>query len=96
MVINIITKTFLLYFWGNSLYFAYHFISKNQNFDGFISFFREVHSFDWANSLGLFGGFIQVGLTILFMLCMGLSTLGLLMLFWKFLITKIDFDKGFD
>ena len=85
------TKIFLLYFWGNSLYFTYHFISKNQNLDGFISFFSEVYSFEWANSLGIVGGFVQVGLTILFMIFMGLSIVVLLRFFWKFLTTKIEF-----
>tara|TARA_B100000963_G_C22576977_1_gene648914 strand:+ start:1179 stop:1457 length:279 start_codon:yes stop_codon:yes gene_type:complete len=90
------TKVFLLYFWGNSLYFAYHFISKNQNLDDFISFFGEVYSFDWANSLGIVGGFIQLGLSILFIISMGLSIVVLLRFFWKFLTTKIDLDKDFD
>jgi hypothetical protein len=88
MVGNIIIKTLFLYFLGNSLYFAYHFISKKQNFDDFIYFFMEVYSFDWANSLGLFGGFVQVGLSILFIIFMGFSIVALLVLLWKFLTSR--------
>ena len=96
IVLSYLSKIIVLYLWGNCLYFAYHFISKNQNLDSFISFFMEVYSFEWANSLGIVGGFVQVGLTILFMIFMGLSIVVLLRFFWKFLTTKIDLDKDFD
>ena len=48
----------------------------------------EVYSFDWANSLGLFGGFVQVGLSILFIIFMGFSIVALLVLLWKFLTSR--------
>ena len=96
MMLNIIAKTFLLYFWGNSLYFAYHFISKNQNLDSFISFFMEVYSFEWVNSLGIVGGFIQIGLSLILMIYMGLSIVVALRFLWKFFTSKINLDKDFD
>ena len=96
MMLNIIAKTFLLYFWGNSLYFAYHFISKNQNFDSFIAFFIEVYSFEWTKSLGLFGDFIQIGLTIILLIYMGVSIITAVVLFWKLFTSKINLDKDSD
>ena len=91
---SITTKILLLFSWSNCLYFGYHFISKNQNFDEFIEFFIQVYSFDWTKSLGFFGGMIQIAISILILIYMGLSILVLLRFFWKFLIKNdLDLDK---
>jgi hypothetical protein len=90
------TKIVLFYLWGNCLYFAFHFISKNQNLDSFISYFTEVYSFEWTNSLGIVGDFIHLGLSIILMIFMGLSVVVALRLLWKFFTNKINLDKDFD
>jgi len=96
IVLPYLSKIIVLYLWGNCIYFAYHFISKNQNFDSFIAFFIEVYSFEWTKSLGLFGGFIQIGLTIILLIYMGLSIVVALRFLWKFFTSKINLDKDFD
>jgi len=90
------TKIVLFYLWGNCLFFAFHFISKNQNLDSFISYFTEVYSFEWTNSLGIVGDFIHLGLSIILMIFMGLSVVVALRLLWKFFTNKINLDKDFD
>ena len=90
------TKIVLFYLWGNCLFFAFHFISKNQNLDSFISYFTEVYSFEWTNSLGIVGDFIHLGLSIILMIFMGLSVVVALRLLWKFSTNKINLDKDFD
>ena len=90
------TKIVLFYLWGNCLFFAFHFISKNQNLDSFISYFTEVYSFEWTNSLGIVGDFIHLGLSIILMIFMGLSVVVALRLLWKFFTSKINLDKDFD
>ena len=96
IVLSYLSKIVLLYLWGNCLYFGYHFISKNQNLDSFISFFTEVYSFEWANSLGIVGGFIQIGLSIIIMIYMGVSIIVALRLLWRFFTSKTNLDKDFD
>ena len=96
IVLSYLSKIIVLYLWGNCLYFAYHFISKNQNFDSFIAFFIEVYSFEWTKSLGLFGGFIQIGLSIIIMIYMGVSIIVALRLLWRFFTSKTNLDKDFD
>tara|TARA_B110000902_G_scaffold261271_1_gene335735 strand:- start:56 stop:358 length:303 start_codon:yes stop_codon:yes gene_type:complete len=96
IVLPYLSKIIVLYLWGNCIYFAYHFISKNQNFDSFIAFFIEVYSFEWTKSLGLFGGFIQIGLTIILLIYMGVSIITAVVLFWKLFTSKIDLDKDSD
>ena len=90
------TKIVLLYLWGNCLYFVYHFISKNQKFGNFISFFGEVYSFDSTHSLGIVGPVIGIGLSTLLLIYMGVSIVVALRFLWKFFTSKIDLDKDFD
>lgn len=96
IILSYLSKIIVLYLWGNCLYFAYHFISKNQNLDSFISFFTEVYSFEWTNSLGIVGGFIQIGLSIILMIYMGVSIIVALRLLWRFFTSKTNLDKDFD
>jgi len=96
IVLSYLSKIIVLYLWGNCIYFAYHFISKNQNFDSFIDFFMEVYSFEWANSLGFVGGLIQIGLSIILLIYMGVSIIVALRLLWKFFTSKINLDKDSD
>ena len=96
IVLSYLSKIVLLYLWGNCLYFGYHFISKNQNLDSFISFFTEVYIFEWANSLCIVGGFIQIGLSIILMIYMGVSIIEALRLLWRFFTSKSNLDKDFD
>ena len=92
----IILRIILLYGWINCIYFGYYFIKENQTFDDFISFLRQTYSFDWTKSLGMFGGFITVGIGLLTMFIMGWSFLFILKLIWVWLIEdevkKDDFE----
>ena len=56
----------------------------------------EVYSFEWANSLGIVGGFIQIGLSIILMIYMGVSIIVALRLLWRFFTSKTNLDKDFD
>ena len=92
----IILRIVFLYGWINCIYFGYYFIKENQTFDNFISFLGQTYRFEWTKSLGMFGGFITVGIGILTMFIMGWSFLFILKLIWVWLIEdevkKDDFE----
>ena len=82
----IIQRVILLYGWINCIYFGYYFIKENQTFDNFISSLTQFYNFDWTNSLGMFGGFITVGIGVLTIIIMGLSVVVTLRLTWIWFI----------
>jgi len=82
----IIQRVILLYGWINCIYFGYYFIKENQTFDDFISSLTQFYNFDWTKSLGMFGGFITVGIGVLTIIIMGLSVVVTLRLTWIWFI----------